>query len=923
MTCGLFVLPVAAAPQVTAVTISGAPNPHARGAAVFDPVQVRVTADRFTEDNLLTPAGLGWNRDSRVVPLSGAAVGRINSESFWTRNNPQWPVTAYALAAGTAGRITHVGDTRAGTRLDLPYTVTDTDATWWQAHSDYAGPFRVHGIAFTGEQYLKNTTNNAIVVLYNGANRVKIHYQIVRHGTNEEVPVLVSFIATDIDVSQGVMTNLHNLARLIPQGTNLREAGGMIYDQSSDAQNPYGKDLNGAADLPAGGYLGVCFNSHFDYTFYAPAPANAGVYRTASGVRYDLFGSALQAKMAVDRQTHLTVRYQDNTGRALKPAQEIKSLNTFAASPAAPKIRRYRLTATRTQTPAPDEKRLTYTYTPETTLTIRAVDQASGRPLAKARTLTLLKGQRYQIAPPAIRGYRPPKGQTVIAAADQTVTLGYRKIAAPSRGSQPKTRRAAPRPKRRSARRAASPKRTAPRRAAVAQPQARPAKPAASKKKAKAKQKIDWFEKNTGIEKDGRDSNGKKINEQKVFFDVLKAIEQDGKKHHKSAAEIKRDQLYFMARKSYVYSKAQCWTSHVEDKQYDEEHLKTIIKAYYLKTRHQKLTKDEINNLYDDFYTIVAGGRKKEKVDLPHLAIAAAGALDRRPDAYLTHWATTLSPVKLGFLPGIMRVQSLVTHALPANVSHNWVFANGYFGDWMTEWQGIHQSDLDADIDIYAFLNPNEPLRAALKKVYNRPTKGLNKNRARYGRGMRARAIATLLGGSLAALGLIGWGLWDNFLGKPVKKAFKKAKSLIKDPQKVKQKLKQQINRKIVKPLQKLRHQATSAGRKAVRAYRKTKAKVSKAVRHAARKSAAKALKIRNHVIKRVRTFKQSAKRRVKKITHRIKRIAHRVKRVTHRVRKIAHRVKKRLSQAKRAFKKIGKKMKRLTHKKKARRRKK
>ncbi len=130
VTCGLFTLPVAAASQVTAVTISGAPNTHARGAAVFDPVQVRVTADRFTENNLLTPAGLGWNRDSRVVPLSGAAVGRINSESFWTRNNPQRPVTAYALAAGTAGRITHVGDTRAGTRLDLLYTITDTDAAW-------------------------------------------------------------------------------------------------------------------------------------------------------------------------------------------------------------------------------------------------------------------------------------------------------------------------------------------------------------------------------------------------------------------------------------------------------------------------------------------------------------------------------------------------------------------------------------------------------------------------------------------------------------------------------------------------------------------------------------------------------------------------------------------------------------------------
>lgn len=69
---GLFALPVtAAAPQITAVTISGTPNTQAHGAAVFDPVQVRVTADHFTDDNLLTPAGLGWNRDSRWCRFKG------------------------------------------------------------------------------------------------------------------------------------------------------------------------------------------------------------------------------------------------------------------------------------------------------------------------------------------------------------------------------------------------------------------------------------------------------------------------------------------------------------------------------------------------------------------------------------------------------------------------------------------------------------------------------------------------------------------------------------------------------------------------------------------------------------------------------------------------------------------------------------
>lgn len=294
---------------------------------------------------------------------------------------------------------------------------------------------------------------------------------------------------------------------------------------------------------------------------------------------------------------------------------------------------------------------------------------------------------------------------------------------------------------------------------------------------------------------------------------------------------------------------------------------------------------------------------------LPHLAIAAAGALDRRPDAYLTHWATTISPVKLGFLPGIMRAQDFMNHAIPANVSKNWAFANGYFGDWMTEWHGINQPDLDADKDVYAFLNSDEPLIKTLKKQYNRSTSTLNEERDQRGGGMHARAMATLLGLSLASLGMIGWGLWDNIFGDPIKKAFKKAKFLIKNPQKAKQKLKQQSSRKIVKPLQKIQRRAASAGRKLIRAYHKIKTKISKAVRHAARKSAAKALKIRNRIIKRVQILKRSAKRKVKKIARHAK--------------KIARRVKKRLAQAKKAFKKIGKKMKRLSQKHKGRKHKK
>lgn len=72
-------------------------------------------------------------------------------------------------------------------------------------------------------------------------------------------------------------------------------------------------DLNGQASLPYGGYLGVGFLSNFDYDFYSPAPARSGnSYQYSQGVRYDLFGSVLQAHLATQvRMCCLSVNYYD------------------------------------------------------------------------------------------------------------------------------------------------------------------------------------------------------------------------------------------------------------------------------------------------------------------------------------------------------------------------------------------------------------------------------------------------------------------------------------------------------------------------------------------------------------------------------------------------------------------------------------
>ncbi len=211
------------------------------------------------------------------------------------------------MNAGDSGRITNVGTTLAGTNLDLIYKVISTDESSWQAPAESTSDCPI-GLAFTGEQNIANSDGNSIVALYYGANNVNLNYQIVVHNTNFQIPVLASFITTDIDMAQGVKTNLANLLTVIPKTTNLAtDTNNVIYDTT----NP-DTDLNGQASLPYGGYLGVGFLSSFDYDFYSPAPARSeNSYQYSQGVRYDLFGSALQAHLTTQVRDIVYLNYYD------------------------------------------------------------------------------------------------------------------------------------------------------------------------------------------------------------------------------------------------------------------------------------------------------------------------------------------------------------------------------------------------------------------------------------------------------------------------------------------------------------------------------------------------------------------------------------------------------------------------------------
>ncbi|MGF2048872.1 cell wall anchor protein [Lactococcus lactis] len=294
-------------PVISSISATGSVANDITGPATLDGINITIKANNLVPNNFLTPDGLHWSENTQVIPIVGQATGQISAENFGGTDGPTIPATTYTMNAGDSGRITNVGTTLAGTNLDLIYKVISTDESSWQAPAESTSDCPI-GLAFTGEQNIANSDGNSIVALYYGANNVNLNYQIVVHNMNFQIPVLASFITTDIDMAQGVKTNLANLLTVIPKTTNLAtDSSGVIYDTTSPDT-----DLNGQASLPYGGYLGVGFLSNFDYDFYSPAPARSGnSYQYSQGVRYDLFGSALQAHLTTQVRDIVYLNYYD------------------------------------------------------------------------------------------------------------------------------------------------------------------------------------------------------------------------------------------------------------------------------------------------------------------------------------------------------------------------------------------------------------------------------------------------------------------------------------------------------------------------------------------------------------------------------------------------------------------------------------
>lgn len=417
--------PVSKEPTITNVTVTGDFDKDAKGVDFFKKIQINLIGENLTDNNFLTKEGLHWSDKTTVELIKGVENGFINSETYLGKqNNPTTSVKAYSMNVGDSGRINYVGKTKSGVDLDLIWTVTGNDSVDWKKNSGYYSSSRPTGLAFTGEQSIPNTTGNSIVVLYTEANTLGLHYKIVKHGTLDEQPVILSFISTDIDAAQGVQTDLANIVELIPEESGLKKStDGVIYDAT-----PKMMALNGSSDLPKGGYLGAGFLSSFNYTFYSPAPPRFNnSYDYALGVRYDIFGSSLQADILTRITQHIRVKYVDSSGKELKKEEHYSGFTDKSYKVDSINIPKYRLVNIDKNVIDKNNPIITFIYKPEYKVTLHFVDE-QGTKVQESKTFTVLEGQTISYTPNSMDGFITPNKLKQIAIKDVDYQFVYKKV---------------------------------------------------------------------------------------------------------------------------------------------------------------------------------------------------------------------------------------------------------------------------------------------------------------------------------------------------------------------------------------------------------------------------------------------------------------------------------------------------------------
>ncbi|MBF0713423.1 hypothetical protein HZY83_01810 [Gemella sp. GH3] len=182
-------------PQITHYVVNGEVDNTKTGIDFYNNISISLIGDNLTNRHFLTKEGLHWSDRTYVELIQGQELGILNdATTFGVQNTPSIEVKAYRNNKGDSGRINFVGKTKSNEDLDLIWTVIDSDKEEWANNSGYSNNNRIKGLGFAGEQFIPGATGNSIAVLYNNASNLGINYKIVKHGTMEEMPVVLSFI---------------------------------------------------------------------------------------------------------------------------------------------------------------------------------------------------------------------------------------------------------------------------------------------------------------------------------------------------------------------------------------------------------------------------------------------------------------------------------------------------------------------------------------------------------------------------------------------------------------------------------------------------------------------------------------------------------------------------------------------------------
>lgn len=192
----------------------GAFNKSETCVGYFKEISIALIGENLTDDHFLTHGGLHRSDKTTAVLIKGSEVGDYDFSAF-LQESPGTAIKAYSINNGDSGRITNVGRIKSWIDLDLIWFVIGSDKEEWATNSGYDDN-RGKDWELIGEPFFPGTRGNSITVLYNNASNLVFHYKIVKHGTTDEQPVIISFISTDIDSAQGVNTDLANLVEIIP-----------------------------------------------------------------------------------------------------------------------------------------------------------------------------------------------------------------------------------------------------------------------------------------------------------------------------------------------------------------------------------------------------------------------------------------------------------------------------------------------------------------------------------------------------------------------------------------------------------------------------------------------------------------------------------------------------------------------------------